>query len=133
MHGQLSNGAAATASEEVPSSAENSLLEPRELVLDDIINSLGWGLWTGLYFLLATFGKFIIPFIVKPKQAGSCGRGIRNEHTSKSLICTNIKSYGTNSIDLLSRLLYFPSQRKLHVNGNLASWMILRASPTSAS
>ena len=42
--------------------------------------------------------------IVKPKQAGTCGRGIRNEHTSKSLICTNIKCYRTNSIDLLSRL-----------------------------
>ena len=28
---------------------------------------------------------------------------------------------------------YFPSQRKLHVNGNLATWMILRAPPTSAS
>ena len=27
---------------------------------------------------------------VKPKQAGACGRAIRNEHTSKSLICTNI-------------------------------------------
>ena len=28
---------------------------------------------------------------------------------------------------------YFPSQRKLHVNGNSASCMILRAPPTSAS
>ena len=28
---------------------------------------------------------------------------------------------------------YFPSQRKLHVNGNLATWIILRAPPTSAS
>ena len=41
---------------------------------------------------------------VKPKQAGTCGRSIRNEHTSKSLICTNIKCYRTNSIVLLSRL-----------------------------
>ena len=28
---------------------------------------------------------------------------------------------------------YFPSQRKLHVNGNLASLMMLHAPPTSAS
>ena len=28
---------------------------------------------------------------------------------------------------------YFPSQRKLQVNGNLVSWMILRAPPTSTS
>ena len=28
---------------------------------------------------------------------------------------------------------YFPTQRKLRVNGNLASWMILHAPPTSAS
>ena len=28
---------------------------------------------------------------------------------------------------------YFPSQRKRHVNGNLASWVILGAPPTSAS
>ena len=41
---------------------------------------------------------------VKPKQAGTCGRGIRNEHASKSLICTNIKYYRTYSIYLLSRL-----------------------------
>ena len=42
--------------------------------------------------------------IVKPKQSGTYGRGIRNEHTLKSLICTNIKCYRTNSIYLLSRL-----------------------------
>ena len=42
--------------------------------------------------------------IVKPKQAGSCGRSIRNEHTSTSLICTNIKYYRTYSIYSLSRL-----------------------------
>ena len=42
--------------------------------------------------------------IVKAKQAGTCGRGIRNEHTSKSLISTNIKYCGTYSIYLLSRL-----------------------------
>ena len=41
--------------------------------------------------------------IVKPKQAGTCGRSIRNEHTSKSLICTNIKCYWTYSIYSLSR------------------------------
>ena len=43
---------------------------------------------------------------VKPKQAGSCGRGIRNEHKNyvKSLICTNIKCYSTNSIYSLWRL-----------------------------
>ena len=28
---------------------------------------------------------------------------------------------------------YFPSQRKLHVNGNLALWMMLNGPPTSAS
>ena len=42
--------------------------------------------------------------IVKPKQVGTCGRSIRNEHTSKSLICTNIKCYRTYSIYSLSRL-----------------------------
>ena len=75
------------------------------------------------------------PKQVKPKQAGTCGRSIRNEHTSKSLICTNIKYYRTYSIYLLSRLyaILLPSQRKLHVNVNLASWMMLRAPLTSAS
>ena len=43
-------------------------------------------------------------YIVKPKQAGTCGRSIRNEHTSKSLICTNIKYYKKYSIYLLSTL-----------------------------
>ena len=42
--------------------------------------------------------------IVKPKQADTCGLSIRNEYTSKSLICTNIKYYRTYSINLLSRL-----------------------------
>ena len=28
---------------------------------------------------------------------------------------------------------YFPSQRKLHANGNVATWMMLRAPPTTAS
>ena len=42
--------------------------------------------------------------IVKPKQAGTCGWSIRNEHTSKSLICTKIKYYRTYSIYSLSRL-----------------------------
>ena len=50
----------------------------------------------------------------KPKQTGSCGRGIRNEHMSNTnTIATNIKCYGTNSIYLLSILyaiLYCPSQ-----------------------
>ena len=48
--------------------------------------------------------KFNQLTIVKLKQAGTCGRGIRNEHMSKSLICSNIKCYRTNSIDLLPRL-----------------------------
>ena len=70
--------------------------------------------------------------IVKPKQAGTCGRSIRNELMSN----TNIKCYGTNSIYLLSRLyaiLYCPSQRKQHVYGNLASWLMVQAPPTTAS
>ena len=41
--------------------------------------------------------------IVKPKQAGTCGRSIRNEYTSKSLICTNIK-YNRTYYFSLSRL-----------------------------
>ena len=66
----------------------------------------------------------------KPKLTGSCGRGIRNEHMSN----TNIKCYETNSIYLLSRLyaiLYCPSQRKQHVYGNLASWMMVQAPPAA--
>ena len=59
-------------------------------------------------YLRGTKNEFIISkqIIVKPKQAGTCGRGIRNERTSKSLICsyTNIKCYGTNSIYSLLRL-----------------------------
>ena len=53
--------------------------------------------------------------IVKPKQTGSCGRGIRNEHMSNMSNYTNMKCYGTNSIYLLSILyaiLYYPSQKK---------------------
>ena len=49
---------------------------------------------------------------------------------------TNIKFYGTSSIYLLSRLcatLYCPSQRKRHLYGNLASWMMVQAPPTIAS
>ena len=46
----------------------------------------------------------IIITIVKPEQAGTCGRSIRNEHISKSLICTNIKYYRTYSIYSLSGL-----------------------------
>ena len=42
--------------------------------------------------------------IVNPKQAGTCGAGIRNEHHVKSLICTYIKCYRTFSIYSLSRL-----------------------------
>ena len=42
--------------------------------------------------------------LVKPKQAGTCGRGIRNKHIVKSLICTIIKCYRTYLIYLLSRL-----------------------------
>ena len=73
--------------------------------------------------------------IVKPKQAGICGRSIRNEHMSKSLICSNIKYYRINSIYSLSRLyaILLSIAKKQHVNGNLASWMILCAPPTSAS
>ena len=48
--------------------------------------------------------KSIAYIIVKPKQAGTCGRSIRNDYTSKSLICTNIRYYRTDSIYLLSRL-----------------------------
>ena len=73
--------------------------------------------------------------IVKPKQAGTSGRSIRNEHTLKSLICANIKYYRTYSIYLLSRLytILLSITKKLHVNMNLALWLILRAPPTSAS
>ena len=52
------------------------------------------------------------------------------------LYYTNIKWYGTNSIYLLSRLyaiLYCSSQRKQHIYGNLASWMMVQAPPTTAS
>ena len=43
--------------------------------------------------------------IVKPKQTGSCERGIRYEHMSNTnTIATNIKCNGTNSIYLLSIL-----------------------------
>ena len=49
-------------------------------------------------------GGIPIITLVKPKQAGTCGRSIRNEHTSKSLICTKIKYYRTYSIYSLSRL-----------------------------
>ena len=42
--------------------------------------------------------------IVKSKQAGTCGRSSKNEHMSKSLICTNIKYYRTYSTNLHSRL-----------------------------
>ena len=42
--------------------------------------------------------------IVKQQLTGTCGQSIRNEHTSKSLVCINIKYYRTYSIYLLSRL-----------------------------
>ena len=48
---------------------------------------------------------------------------------------TNIKCYGKDSIYLLSRLyaiLYCPSQGKQHVYGNLPSWMMVQAPPTTA-
>ena len=50
--------------------------------------------------------------IVKQKQTGNCGRGIRNEHMSN----TNIKCYGTNSIY---------KENSTYIYGNLASWMMV--------
>ena len=48
--------------------------------------------------------------------------------SNTNTIATNIKCYGANSIYLLSILyaiFYYPSQRKQHVYGNLASWMMV--------
>ena len=74
--------------------------------------------------------------IVKPKQAGTCGRSIRNEHTSKSLICTNIKYYRTNSIYLLSRLyailLFITKKTERKWKFGIVD-DIIRVLPTSAS
>ena len=36
-------------------------------------------------------------------------------------------------LSILYAILYCPSQRKLHVYGNLASWMMVQAPPTTAS
>ena len=46
--------------------------------------------WIDIFGLVVT--------IVKPKQTGSCGRGIINEHMSNTNTILNIKCYGTNSI-----------------------------------